>query len=88
MSGVASENHYGQSYAKGTAKSMNGKIVRGHDASPDKKYQTTSAKVYSEKNFRRIVEKPEIASMRDYLDYTKNVNRDNRNSCATTFKTS
>ena len=38
MSGVTSENQYGRSYAKNAAKSMNGKIIQGHDVSPEKKY--------------------------------------------------
>lgn len=36
-------------------------------------------KKYNEKNFRRITEKPDIASMRDYLEYTMSLNKDKRN---------
>ena len=35
-------------------------------------------KKYNEKNFRRIVERPDMASMRDYLEYTVTLNQDRR----------
>lgn len=77
--GVQAENVFSKSYAKNTAKSFNNKITRGIDLSPDKRFQTMTQKKYNEKNFRRITEKPDIASMRDYLEYTMTLNKDKRN---------
>ena len=52
---------------------MHGLIPR-NDMSPQKIYQTTSGKEYSPKNFRRIVEKPELNNSRDYLEYAASIN--------------
>ena len=76
--GVQSENVFSKSYSKNTAKSFNGKIVRGHDLPPEKRFVSMTQKKYNEKNFRRIVEKPDIASMRDYLEYTMTLNKDQK----------
>lgn len=76
--GVQAENVFSKSYSKNTNKSFNGKITRGHDLSPEKRFQTITQKKYNEKNFRRIVEKPDIASMRDYLEYTMTLNKDQK----------
>lgn len=74
--GIQAENVFSISYAKATGKSYANRIVRGTDHPPDKRYASLTQSKYNEKNFRRILERPEdMASMRDYLEYSISVNR-------------
>jgi hypothetical protein len=52
--------------------------VKGADLPKQKRFMSMTQKKYNEKNFRRIVEKPDMASMRDYLEYTVTLNQDRR----------
>lgn len=74
ISGINSENLYGKSYSNNTAKSFKGKIPRGFDHEPSKRFASQNMTTYREKNFRRIAENPEYASRRDYLEYMVMIN--------------
>ena len=77
VSGINSENLYGKSYSHNTAKSFKGKILRGFDHEPKKRFVSQNQKVFVEKNSRRIAERPDFASKRDYLEYMMTINQDN-----------
>ena len=72
--GVQAENLFSKSYSRCAAKSLNGTIMRGADLSPDRKYVSQTMKEYSPVNFRRIVERPELASKKDYVEYSATIN--------------
>ena len=55
---------------------MQGKIKKGHDLSPDQRFRTYQQKAFSPKNFRRVVENPDIASRKDYFEYSKILNHE------------
>eukprot|EP00350_Pseudokeronopsis_sp_OXSARD2_P009856 CAMPEP_0170546054 /NCGR_PEP_ID=MMETSP0211-20121228/4424_1 /TAXON_ID=311385 /ORGANISM="Pseudokeronopsis sp., Strain OXSARD2" /LENGTH=207 /DNA_ID=CAMNT_0010850301 /DNA_START=73 /DNA_END=696 /DNA_ORIENTATION=+ len=74
IQGVHSENIYAKSYSRCAAKSLNANLIRGYDLTPDKRFVTQNIKEFSPKNFRRIVEKPELASKKDYLEYSTTIN--------------
>ena len=76
ISGVNSENLYGKSYSHNTAKSFKGKIPRGFDHQSNRRFLSQNMGAYREKNFRRIAERPEYASRRDYLEYMVTLNQD------------
>jgi len=76
ISGINSENLYGKSYARNSAKSFKGKIPRGFDHHPSKRYLSNQRSAYKETNFRRVAERPDFASRRDYLEYMVTINRD------------
>jgi len=75
LPGIHSENVYGKSYTKCSAASLNNKIAKGFDFSPEKRYQSVNQRSYKLKNFRRMVERPELANRRDYLEYTMTLNQ-------------
>ena len=77
--GVHAENVFSSTYSRNTAKSLAGKITRGQDLSPNKRFLTVNMKKFNDKANRRITERPQMASQRDYLEYTMTVNKDNRN---------
>lgn len=70
-----SENLFGKSYAKCSASSLSNKLDRGHDLTPDRKYISQNQKSFALKNFRRIVERPDLTNKRDYLEYTMTLNQ-------------
>jgi hypothetical protein len=74
ISGMTSENVFSKSYAKATSKSLAGRVVTGADLAPNNRYVSQNAKAFSPKNFRRIVERPDLDCKRDYLEYTKAIN--------------
>ena len=74
VSGVDSENLYGKSYSYNTAKSFKGKILRGFDHEPDKRFVSQNQSAYKETASRRILENPKFSSKRDFLEYTIAVN--------------
>lgn len=76
VSGINSENLYGKSYSHNTAKSFKGKILRGFDHEPQKRFVSQNQKIYKEVNNRRVAERPEFASRRDYLEYMMTLNND------------
>lgn len=76
VSGVNSENLFGKSYSHNTAKSFKGKITRGIVHEPRKRYQSINQKAFVETNMRRIAERPEFSSKRDYLEYMMTINKD------------
>ncbi|CDW82030.1 UNKNOWN [Stylonychia lemnae] len=79
LPGINAENLYGKSYTKCSASSMNNKIERGFNITPEKRYMTQNQKAFAPKNFRRLKERPELANQRDYLEYTMTLNhQDNR----------
>jgi hypothetical protein len=73
ISGVNSENLYGKSYSRNSAKSFKGKIPRGFDH-PSNRFSSSQKSAYKETNFRRVAERPEFASRRDYLEYMVTLN--------------
>ena len=77
VSGINSENLFGKSYSHNTAKSFKGKIPRGINHAPNKRFVSQNQKVYKETNSRRIAENPDFASRRDYLEYMMTINNDN-----------
>jgi hypothetical protein len=74
VSGINSENLYGKSYSNNTAKSFKGKIVRGFDHEPQKRFVSQNQKVFKETASRRIADRPEFRSRRDYLEYMMSMN--------------
>ena len=76
VSGVNSENLYGKSYSHNTAKSFKGKILRGFDHEPQKRFVSQNQKVFKETASRRIADRPEFRSRRDYLEYMMSMNLD------------
>lgn len=74
ISGVKSENLFSQSYANSTAKSFKGKITRGANFAPDKRFCTLSQKKFNDKHFRRVQQSPDNVSKRDYLEYMMTLN--------------
>ena len=74
VSGVNSENLYGKSYSSNTAKSFKGKILRGFDHEPAKRFVSQNQKVFKETASRRIADRPEFRSRRDYLEYMMSMN--------------
>ena len=74
ISGVRSENLYGKSYSNNTAKSFKGKIPRGINHEPKLRFVSQNTRVFKETNNRRIRDRPEFASKRDFLEYTATMN--------------
>jgi len=54
VSGVNSENLYGKSYSNNTAKSFKGKITRGFEHEPVKRFVSQNQSSFKEKASRRI----------------------------------
>ncbi len=76
MPGIQAENVFSISYAKASGKSYANQILRGGDLPAQKRYASITSSKYNEKNFRRILERPEdMASKRDYLEYSITINR-------------
>ena len=67
--GVVCENLFSKSYARCTASAISGNL-------PKNRFKSVNQKEFSPKNFRRIIEKPNISSKKDYEDYAQFVNDD------------
>lgn len=76
VSGINSENLYGKSFTHNTAKSFKGKILRGIDHEPNKRFVSQNQASFKETNFRRIAERPDFANRRDYMEYMLTINND------------
>ena len=74
ISGVHAENVYSKSYSRCVAKSLAGKIKKGFDQLPKDKYKTQQQQSFGAKNFRRIMERPELESQKDYIEYSQTLN--------------
>ena len=75
--GVICENLHGESFARTTATSMNGRMQRGNEMPPDKRFCSTQRHSFSTNNFRRFVEQPKSVPRKDYTDYAKTINDEN-----------
>jgi len=51
---VGSENLFGKSFAKTTAKAINGDFHKGNELTAKEKYTTEHNMEYSKKNFRQL----------------------------------
>jgi len=71
---VVSENLFSKSYARCTATAISKKHPKGHDVTPKVRYLSQNKHEFNQKNFRRLVENPELKPRKDYDDYTKFVN--------------
>lgn len=76
--GVKAENVFSKTYAHSTNASFAGVIVRGANPQGTNRYSTVTGENFSPDRFRRIVENKDMASRRDYLEYTLAVNRDQK----------
>ena len=75
--GVKAENIFASTYTNQTAKSMSGRIPRGMNEDPERKFKSiTMAKHNATRNNRRLMEAPEKASYKDYLEYSMVINKD------------
>ena len=74
LPGINSENLFGKSFTKCSAMSINNKIEKGFDMSIDKRYQSQNNKSFNPRNFRRMVENPQLTNKKDYHEYTMNLN--------------
>ena len=72
--GVKAENVFSTTYANNTNNSFREKIPRGHDPQGAQRYGTVTNEKFSPRSFRRIVENKDMASRRDYLEYTMSLN--------------
>jgi hypothetical protein len=59
---VQAENVFAISYGKATGKSYANKVVKGADHPANKRYASLYKSKYSDKQFRRVLEKPEDMS--------------------------
>lgn len=74
--GIQAENQFSISYAKATGKSYADRIIKGADLPKDKRFTSMHQKKFNEKNFRRILERPEdMTNMRDYFEYSVTLNK-------------
>jgi len=78
--GVKAENVFSRTYAGCTSSSFKKEIVRGYDPLPKDRFATVTSDKFSPQSFRRIIENPNFASKRDYLEYTLSVNKDMKTS--------
>eukprot|EP00824_Muranothrix_gubernata_P018059 TRINITY_DN36943_c0_g1_i1.p1 TRINITY_DN36943_c0_g1~~TRINITY_DN36943_c0_g1_i1.p1 ORF type:complete len:298 (-),score=23.68 TRINITY_DN36943_c0_g1_i1:20-784(-) len=70
--GVISENIYSKSFAKTTKKAISGKVEKGMDCCPKKRFTSTATHMFNEKQHRRFYEDPNIVvSKKDCDDYSK-----------------
>ena len=76
VSGIASENIFGKSYPKCSATAISKIHPIGYDLQPKVRYLSQNRSEYNEKNFRRIVDNPELKPKKDYDDYTKYINEE------------
>eukprot|EP00347_Sterkiella_histriomuscorum_P018399 403345653 len=75
MPGMNSDNLFGKSYAKCSAASLKNKLDNLNSSnSSEKRYQSVNQRAFASKNFRRIVADPDLASKKDYLEYTLSLN--------------
>ena len=73
--GVKAENVFSTTYANNCNKSFREVIPRGHDPKGSQRYNTVSNEKFSPRSFRRIIENKDMASRRDYLEYTMSLNQ-------------
>ena len=68
--GVKAENIFSTTYAANTARSFANQIPKGHIGSPAERYTSLQAEKFSTNANRRILEDPNQALRRDYIEYT------------------
>ena len=69
---------FATTYAANTNSSFTKQITRGHNPVGDVRFSTVTSEKFSPQSFRRIIENKDMASRRDYLEYTMHVNRDSK----------
>jgi hypothetical protein len=77
VKGLESENLFGMSYAKKTAKAISRRHPIGADLCPRNRFRSSQREDFKPSNFRRFVENKDMIPQRDYKDFTKYVNENN-----------
>jgi hypothetical protein len=65
---ISSENLYGKSFAKTSAKAINGDFEKGNNITAKERFQTENNSAFNKSNFRNLQEDLDPAELKDISD--------------------